>query len=224
MKQIARDPQTIIAGNCWNVIGVRGDKSCDALAEHAHCRNCPTYSEIAATLLDRPAIGEPAGHQAMCAVDSEQVASLDEHAILVFRLGEEWLGISMHALDEVVELRATHSLPHRPNPALLGIANVRGELVICVSLHGLLGIEVDSATEGRARRLLILRSESGRLAVPVDEVQHIFSYQQGDLIPPPSTVALASSTYTSGLVRWRNRTVAHIDATRVIEAFERCLG
>ena len=30
--------------DCWNRIGIHGDKSCPLLAEHIHCRNCSVYS------------------------------------------------------------------------------------------------------------------------------------------------------------------------------------
>ncbi len=45
--------------DCWNRIGVRGDKTCERLAEHVHCRNCPVHAAAANRLLDRLAL--PAG-------------------------------------------------------------------------------------------------------------------------------------------------------------------
>ena len=30
--------------DCWNRIGVHGDKSCPLLDEHVHCRNCAVYA------------------------------------------------------------------------------------------------------------------------------------------------------------------------------------
>ncbi|HBP1772226.1 TPA: chemotaxis protein CheW, partial [Pseudomonas aeruginosa] len=33
--------------DCWNRIGVHGDKSCERLAEHVHCRNCEVYAAAA---------------------------------------------------------------------------------------------------------------------------------------------------------------------------------
>ena len=39
--------------DCWNRIGIYGDKSCPVLPEHIHCRNCSVYSAAATRLLDR---------------------------------------------------------------------------------------------------------------------------------------------------------------------------
>ena len=34
-------------GDCWNRIGVNGDRTCPALEEHVHCRNCPVFAGAA---------------------------------------------------------------------------------------------------------------------------------------------------------------------------------
>ena len=225
MEQIASpEMHKVPDRNCWSSIGVRGDKSCEALAEHAHCRNCPTYSQIAATLLDRAVSHEAGGDWAEHYGAIPEIEKSKDQSAVIFRVGPEWLGIATQALDEVIELRAVHRLPHRHSPVVLGVANVRGELVVCVSLDRLLGIVADHPEESKTRRLLVLRSASGRLAVPVDEVQHTHAYRSDEIIAPPPTIARSISSYTIGLLPWRGRTVARINETRVIEAFEGCLG
>jgi chemotaxis signal transduction protein len=207
--------------DCWNKIGVRGDKTCPELESHAHCRNCPAYSAAALTLLDREATEAPgpaaSGGSGECAEPGECGAD----AAIVFRIGAEWFALSTVLLDEVVGLRAIHSLPHRRNPALLGLANVRGELVACVSLARLLAGEAVPITQGR---LIVVRHSAGRLAFPVDEVQHIHRYDQEALEPVPVTVGQAASTFTIGLLSWRDRTIGFLDGSRLLEAFDRSLG
>ncbi|WYX25703.1 hypothetical protein WJ969_08370 [Achromobacter xylosoxidans] len=39
--------------DCWNRIGIRGDKRCERLAGYVHCRNCPVYADAAKRILDR---------------------------------------------------------------------------------------------------------------------------------------------------------------------------
>ena len=212
------------ADSCWSVIGLRGDRSCPELSKHSHCRNCPTYSQIAATLLERAAPDGPGGSAPSYRIDSAATGRSTDKSALVFRLGTEWLAIPLNALDEVVELRAIHSVPHRPNPVLLGLVNNRGELVVCVSLSQLIGVEPDPPAESRKQRLLILRSGSGRLAVPVDEVQQTFAYDDTDLLALPATISPATSRYTTDLLRCPDRVVGRIDVPAMIDAFDRCLA
>ncbi len=42
--------------DCWNRIGIHGDRSCPLLVDHIHCRNCSVYSAAATRLLDRYAL------------------------------------------------------------------------------------------------------------------------------------------------------------------------
>lgn len=210
--------------HCWSTIGVRGDKSCEALVRHAHCRNCPTYSELAATLLLRESVREP-GNDWTEHYGETQAASLrNDRSALIFRIGSEWFGIATQSLDEVVECRAIHRIPHTRSPVVLGVVNVRGELVVCVSLDRLLGIAADASAEGKLRRLLVLQTKEGRLAVPVDEVQHTHAYRSSEIFAPPTTITQSTSSYAIGLLTWRDKTVACLDEGRLIEALEGSLG
>jgi len=206
--------------DCWNKIGVRGDKSCPELERHSHCRNCPAYSAAAATLLDRdladPSAAATTSHFAKVTPEGEG----STESAVIFRVGTEWFAFSTLHLDEIVGMRAVHSLPHRRNPALLGLVNVRGELVVCVSISRLL---IGEAAPPSQARLVVTRQTKGRLAFPVDEVQHTHRYSPDDIKPVPATVARSASAFTKGLLSWRNRTVGCLDEGLVFEALNRSL-
>ena len=53
---------------------------------------------------------------------------------------------------EVANLLPIHSLPHRPNGVVLGLASVRGELLVCVSLGQVVGAGAARGGRPRARR------------------------------------------------------------------------
>ena len=168
--------------DCWNRIGVRGDASCPELAEHAHCRTCPVFATAALTLLDREL---PAGYAAewmgYIAQKRGAAKAKERRSAVLFRLGAEWFALPTIAVDEVAELRGIHSLPHRRGGMLLGLVNVQGELIVCVSLARVLGLEnAVASTAGeqgpRRARLLVVRSEGGRIAFPVDEVERTQRY------------------------------------------------
>jgi chemotaxis signal transduction protein len=207
--------------DCWNMIGVRGDQSCPELKRHSHCHNCPAYSAAAAMLLDRdmPAqsSSEWTSHYAQAKAGEERKTN----SAILFRLGAEWFALSTLVLDEVAALRPIHSLPHRRSPAVLGLINVRGELLICVSLARLLGGETAAAPEGR---LIVARHESGRVAFPVDEVQHTHSYHPDELKRAPATIAKSAASFTRGLLSWRDRMVGVLDEQLVIQALNRTLA
>jgi len=213
---------------CWSRIGVQGDASCPELAVQVHCRNCPVYSRGALALLDRARVHDLDEAARMFAADKQEQAR-GTHSAFLFRVGGEWLGISTAIVDEVADLRAIHSLPHRRSGVVLGLANVRGELLVCVSLAQLLGIEQkaeEPAPRERRhalRRLLVLRERSLRLAFPVDEVHGTHRYHQAELKPAPSTVARAHDSYSRAVLPWEGRAVGLLDDELLFHSVNRNL-
>jgi chemotaxis-related protein WspD len=229
----ARRDDEAIAGapvldDCWNRIGVHGDATCIELGVQVHCRNCPVYSRNARLLLDRARVHDLATTTRLFAADKQQVERGAASAFL-FRVGTEWLALSTAVLDEVADLRPIHSLPHRRSGVVLGLANVRGELIVCASLAQLLGIE-PSAEEGATRerrvalrRLLVVRERGLRLAFPVDEVHGTQRFDETELQPAPSTVARATASYSRAVLPWQGRAVGLLDEELLFHSLNRNL-
>lgn len=213
-------PDEAVIDACWKRIGVYGSKDCPELSAHAHCHNCPVFSRNAALLLDR---AMPGGDEdGLSTPLPAEVSGEAAQSLMAFRLGEEWFALPTLSLDEIVGPRPVHSLPHRRNPALLGLVNVRGELVICVSLARL--VLGDGAGDPAQGWIMVAHHEGGRFAFPVDEVAQTIACASGDQKPVPATLARSASSYTRGLVTWRDRTVGCLDAEALFDAFERCLA
>ncbi len=106
--------------DCWNRIGIHGDKSCPLLADHIHCRNCSVYSAAATRLLDRYALQQD-DHRPVA--DTQANEDIVTRSLLMFRLGEEWLGIATRCL---VEVAAAAPDPFSAAPTLPRVA-WRGE-------------------------------------------------------------------------------------------------
>lgn len=206
---------------CWKRIGIQGDRSCPELARHSHCRNCPVFSLAAGQLLDRdlPDGGET-GLISQIGLPPEETQTEIE-SVIIFRVGKEWFALPTQILDEVVGLRPIHSLPHRRHPALLGIVNVRGDLVVCLSIAQLL---IGTSEGGASSRLIVVQDGGGRLAFPVDEVQHTHHHSLSELARAPETVARSASRFTKGLLSWRGKSVGRLDERLVFDALNRCLA
>lgn len=217
--------------DCWNAIGVTGDRSCVELAEHTHCRNCPSYTSAAANRLDRPV--EDATIDAATAyyaspAEEENVAS---SSCFVFRIGGEWLAIPIGMLDEVIGAKPTHSLPHRRGSARVGIVSVRGDIIVHVSLAGLLGIPDDAETPSvagvhlrRAPRVVVLADARGRLAITVDEVLGFHSYGPAALRPVPSTLGQAIRSHATAMISMGDRVVGLLDGARVAASLSQVIA
>lgn len=208
--------------DCWNRIGIHGDKSCPLLEEHIHCRNCSVYSAAATRLLDRYSLQQDQRE----AVVSKVEIDVKTRSLLMFRLGEEWLGLATRTLVEVAPLQAIHSLPHQRSRALLGVANVRGALVACLSLVELLDLDgsVAPASGGRIMpRMLIIAAHGGPVVVPVDEVDGIHAIDGRILDAASQSGAQASAKYTRGVLQYRGRSLRWLDEEQLLSAVTRSL-
>ncbi|WP_027818619.1 chemotaxis protein CheW [Paraburkholderia bannensis] len=218
--------------DCWNRIGVRGDSSCERLAQYVRCLNCPVFEQAAARMLDRPAQGAaqlPDAQLAAQAQTQTPTHTARRDGSLVFRVGAEWLALPASALRYVGEARPVHSLPHRRSAAVLGVVNVRGVLTLAASLAELLHIDASAQTTATtgARiatpRLLVTEWDGEMTAFPVDDVEGVAYFGADELLPAPATLAHAAGRNVRGVFVWRGRSVGVLEPDALFGALTRSL-
>jgi chemotaxis-related protein WspD len=214
--------------DCWNHIGVNGDRSCPELARVVHCHNCEVFTGAGRRFLDAPA---PAGYleewTARLAEPEEQVAR-ELVGVLVFRLAGEWLALPVQALVEVIPLRTIHRIPFRGG-LLAGLVNVRGELHLAVRLDQVLGIRRENGQEPTAaaappeneqearRRLLVVRRNAEVWVFSVDEVDRVVRFPAAELVGVPPTLSRAATRFARGVYRYDGRVVGLLDDQQLFE-------
>ncbi len=137
------------------------------------------------------------------------------------------MALPAHVFQEVAEKRPIHSLPHRREGIVLGLINIRGELLVAVSLERLL--HLPAATETNAsrssrHRVLVANWDGDRFALPVNEVEGLCRFDTGDLRPPPVTIVRDRATYTAGVLHCQGRTVGLLDPNLLFPELSRCLA
>jgi chemotaxis-related protein WspD len=189
---------------CWNSIGVHGDRTCELLERHVHCRNCPTYSEAAQHTMQRPV--DPA-YRAFWAGQLRQPQEerpAGDATAMVFRIGAEWLALPTTMVLSVAPLAPVHRLPHRNKPGLLGVVNIGGRLGPAIALAPLLGIDETGAPEISGRhvfgRLLVASVEGHSCALPVAELHGIARYAASLLAAPAATVERPHPRHLDGVL------------------------
>ena len=209
--------------DCWNRIGVGGDRSCPELLKFVHCRNCPVFGSAARFFFHRAA---PEGYlQEWAGLLAHPVStgSVDQAAMLVFRLGVEWLALSLAVAVEVTSIRPVHRVPHRTNAVFAGLVNLRGQLYPCVSLHGLLQVDASDPTTNPliAPRLVLVRQKGETWAFPADEVAGVQQVAHPNLLNVPSTLANPAGSYSRAVFAWDDRSVNLLDEPRLFLAMRR---
>jgi chemotaxis-related protein WspD len=186
-------------------------------------------SEREATRFDRPIAEEYIDAATAYYAAPRELEDVVASSCFVFRVGAEWLAIPTRLLHEVVQVSATHSLPHRRGTVGVGLVSVRGDIIVYVSLAGLLGIADDksasaSALHRRAPRVVVLADTAGRIAISVDEILGFHSYDPAASRAVPSTLGQSLVSYATSMICIGDRIVGLLDGARVAASLSLALA
>ncbi len=216
--------------DCWRIIGVEGDRSCPELSNYIHCHNCPIYSAAGRHLFDREIPEEYvsqwtnlfAQNIVYDAKTGHKIVNLKEknsRSVVIFRLEREWFALAAQVFKEVTQVSPLHTIPHRSNEVLLGVVNIRGEILLCVSLHNLLGLKsAETINHNLAlskniayQRMVVLELEQNKWVFLVDEIDTLQRFQEDEFKEPPSVIFQATHTYTQAIIHWQNKKINYLD-------------
>ncbi|MFO0827833.1 MAG: chemotaxis protein CheW [Phycisphaerales bacterium] len=144
-------------------------------------------------------------------------------AVLVARLGGEWLGFDVRVARRVVRVAAVHRVPHRTHDAFAGIANIAGELALVAKLDRILGVE--HRGDAQSQRMIVLGDEGRSWVVLVDGVEGVMRLDAASFRAPPATVDRAIDGMTEALAeRSDGKFVAVLESDRLLRALARCIA
>lgn len=222
--------------DCWNQIGVMGDRSCSELPSVIHCYECPVYAAVGDSLLEREPpldyldnwlniLEETSNYEDIYDSDQAILRTDETVSMMIFSLGNETLGLPVKILQEVTHPCVIQPLPHRSNQLFLGLVNIRGETLLCASLSHLLHIQTTENTvnfektknaklslnKDNLQRMIVAGKEDDKWVFPVDEVHGIFRFHINDIQDVPVVITKSEIGYTKGVVNWEGKQVNFLD-------------
>ncbi len=213
---------------CWNRIGVFGDKTCPELADVIHCRNCSVFAAAGRALLDRTPSDEYVREWTQKIEQENENSSSESFSLLLFRLGVDHYALLTTCFEEIAEVRSIHSLPHNKSHTLLGLVNVQGDVLLCVSLLSLFDIEspsVPSTPQSRCvyPRLVVISHNSERWVFPVDEVFDIHKIHPSKIQTTIKDEIKPDPPLSKGIFQWNQNRVVLLDEHQLCESLRRSL-
>ncbi|HEV8641036.1 MAG TPA: chemotaxis protein CheW [Methylomirabilota bacterium] len=141
---------------------------------------------------------------------------LDTSAVVracVFMLGGEPFALDVARVREVVIFDEFTAVPLAP-PHVIGLANLRGDVMPIVDAHGLLGLPL--RRPGRAQRTLVVGADGLEIALVIDGVMSLEAF--GEIVPVEEAAGRPCARWTLGFLKRDDLLVPLLDAEKVINA------
>lgn len=127
---------------------------------------------------------------------NDETVQQEQREIIVFRVGAETYGIETAFVREVYPLREFTALPGIPS-FVLGIMNVRGQIVSIIDLRKFLGLPEKGL--GELNKVIILSTDRMEFGILADVVEGTRSVASKDVLAVPPGVIEVGEQYLKGM-------------------------
>jgi len=214
-------------GYCWKEKGIFGDGSCRELAHLIHCRRCPVYANAGRQHLDQELPPGYLEERTSVMAQPKETAGLGSLSVLVFRVFGERFAVKTVFFQEAAELSPVHTLPLKVNRVFRGLANINGELLLCLSIADLLELTTEAESDAQPvvyERMLVVGQEGQRFVFPVQQILGVHRIAPEDLDEVPATLSRSARSLTKGIFLLNGRHVGLLDEERLFPAMTRSLN
>ena len=140
-------------------------------------------------------------------------------ALFDFRMAAFTLAGKDYAIDimNVKEIVKASRFTYVPNtvPFVLGVYNLRGEIIPIIDLRKFFNIEVPPRKADKVENLLIISIEDHVFGVVVDQIEGIVGIQKSSIQPPHPLFGDINIKFIYGIVEARDRLYVLLDIARI---------
>lgn len=153
-------------------------------------------------------------------VDGDQFHEGEEtevFRVLSFYLKDELYAIDIISAKEVVRPAAITRVPNVPK-FVVGVMNLRGEIVPIFDIRSFFGVEQEKKSEGK--RIIITDISGSLLGICVDKIFGTYDVSADDVQPHLSTIKGVVAEYTKGQIKRGEDIVVFLDLKKVLNCEE----
>ncbi len=129
---------------------------------------------------------------------------------VVFRIGDDRYASPLENVSEISRIPLITPVPQTED-FVVGVANLRGNIVAILDLKPLLGIPEDQDKPLSAYRMLLLTHEELAAAVVVDRVEGVVTIDGADIEPPLPGAPEGMRAWISGHFRYGENLIGILD-------------
>ena len=131
-----------------------------------------------------------------------------------FYIGEALCGMDILKVQEINKLIEMTSVPQAPE-YVLGILNLRGEIITIVDLGKKLGLK--STEMSHKTRNIIVNSNGEHIGLMVEQISDVIQAEWEKVEAPPANIGGVQGRYFIGVFKTEDRLIGILDVEKVLE-------
>ena len=146
--------------------------------------------------------------------EKKEAASYVDFKMVTFSLADKDYAIDIMYVKEIAKAGRFTYVPNTL-PFVLGVYNLRGEIIPILDLRLFFNIEVQKRDDKKLENLLILTLDDQTFGLVVDKIDKVVGVQKSSIQPPHPLFADINIKYISGVVENNNRLYVLLDIIRI---------
>lgn len=155
---------------------------------------------------------------------AEQSEKTENAALIDFKMVTFSLAGKDYSIDimNVKEIAKAGRFTYVPNtlPFVLGVYNLRGEIIPILDLRLFFNIDVPERDENKMENLLILNIDEQLFGIVVDKIDKVIGVQKSHIQPPHPLFGDINIKYIEGVIEANKRLYVLLDVTKIFAAKE----
>jgi purine-binding chemotaxis protein CheW len=131
-----------------------------------------------------------------------------------FFVGEALCGMDILKVQEINKLIEMTRVPQAPE-YVLGILNLRGEIVTVIDLGKKLGLKSTEISD--KTRNIIVNSKGEHIGLMVEQISDVVQAESEKIEAPPANIGGVQGKYFTGVLKTKDRLIGILDVGKVLE-------
>lgn len=140
--------------------------------------------------------------------------------IIVFTVGNEDYGLEIEKIQEVIRMKPIKQLPRTP-PFVLGVMNLRGNIIPVIGLREKFGLE--SFQYNQFTRIIVVNHKGKFVGMVVDEVNRVINVPMNNIEGNPEMVNDNTRALVRGVARLQDQVIILVELDYLLYSLDEIL-
>lgn len=152
------------------------------------------------------------------------MAESTSYQLVTFQLGEEFYGVDIMDVKEIVKVQSVRPIPNAPY-YVEGIINLRSEIIPIINLHKRfhlkkVEIQQEDGIDENEGGFIILDIEGNKIGIIIDRIARVVQVETSEIKPPPQMLTGIGTEYIHGVVRQNENYLIILDTRKMFNPKE----